>query len=33
MDNAYFDDEGPSEIAETETNQVAILKDAQINDR
>ncbi len=33
MDNVYFDDEGPSEIAETEVNQAANLKDVQNNDR
>lgn len=33
MDNVYFDDEGPSEIAETEANQAATLKDAQNNER
>jgi len=33
MDNVYFEDEGPSEIAETEANQAAIFKDAQTNNR
>ena len=30
MDNFYFYNEGPSEIAETETIHVTIVKDAQI---
>ena len=33
MDNFYFYNKSPSEIAETETIHVTIVKNAQINDR
>jgi hypothetical protein len=33
LDNVYFDDEGPSEITETEANQNAAVKDALANEK
>ena len=33
MDNVYFEDERPWEIAETEANYAAALKDVKNNDK